>query len=79
MQQDNHKIFKTSDFSVTASVLRFLIPLILKVPSFAFYTVMTIGSVEIIKIRVKTGKKTEAPLVTATADSRWRSHTTMTT
>jgi len=57
----------------------FLIPLIIKVPSFVFYAIMTIGSVEIIEIQVKTGKKIEAPLVTATAYSRWRSHMTVMT
>jgi hypothetical protein len=57
----------------------FLTPLIIKAPSLVFYAIMTIGSVEVIHIQVKTGKKTEASLVTATANRKWRSHSTVMT
>jgi hypothetical protein len=71
MEPNNHKIFKTSNFFATVSVICSSVPLI--APSFAFHATITIGSVQIVEIQVKTEKKTEARPVTATENSGPRS------
>ena len=48
MEPDNHKIFKTSNSSVTVSVI---LNWILKAPSFVFYAITTTGSAEILEIK----------------------------